>query len=100
MLRRGSDRSIFSIRTSGSAPLKIWTCLTWPAMIAFSTPSRLKKRIMRPNWPMPTHVTRSATRSISGSVSSLMAATATSTPARRAPSSTRKGNLPLPAISP
>jgi hypothetical protein len=100
VLRRGRLMSILSIRTSGSAPLKIWTCLTCPAMIARSTPSRLKKRIIFPNCPMPIHVTLSATRSIAGSVSSLIAATARDTPARLAPSSTRKGNLPLPAISP
>src|SRR5947209_7497234 len=100
VFRRGRERSILSIRTSGSAPLKICTCLTCPAMIAFSTPSRLKKRIIFPSCPMPTHVTRAATFSIAGSVSSRMAATASSAPARRAPSTTRKGNLPLPAMSP
>src|SRR6266404_7162306 len=49
---------------------------------------------------MPIQVSLSARPSISGSVSSRMAATATSAPARFAPSSTRKGNLPLPAIKP
>src|SRR6266849_9976034 len=69
-------------------------------MIAFSTPSLLKKRSSLPSWPMPIQVSLSARPSISGSVSSRMAATATSAPARFAPSSTRKGNLPLPAIKP
>src|SRR6267378_2663591 len=69
-------------------------------MIAFSTPSFLKKRNSLPSWPMPIQVSLSARPSISGSVSSRMAATATSAPARFAPSSTRKGNLPLPAIKP
>ena len=37
---------------------------------------------------------------ISGNASSLMAATTTSKPCARAASSTRKGNLPFPAIRP
>src|SRR5882757_5518227 len=41
-----------------------------------------------------------ARASISGSVSSLMAATTTSTPCARAASSSRNGNRPLPAIKP
>src|SRR5579859_2658343 len=41
-----------------------------------------------------------ARASISGSVSSLMAATTTSTPCARAASSSRNGKRPLPAINP
>jgi len=53
-------------------------------MMAFSTPSSLKNRIIRPNWPMPTHLTRSASWSIRGSVSSRIAATTNCTPDWRA----------------
>src|SRR5947207_15415235 len=53
-----------------------------------------------PSWPRDIQITVSACCSISGNVSSLMAATTISIPWLRAASSTRKGNLPFPAMSP
>src|SRR5215471_3252375 len=50
--------------------------------------------------PRLTQCTRRACRASSGSASSLIAITAMSIPWLRAPSSTRKGKRPLPAISP
>src|SRR5579871_252508 len=49
---------------------------------------------------MRTPASDAARAFISGSVSSLMAATTTSSPCARAASSNRKGKRPLPAISP
>src|ERR1051325_1081560 len=69
-------------------------------MTACVTPSALKKAIKRPSCPTLIHSTRDATRSIGGSVSSLIAATTMSTPVRRAPSSTMNGKRPLPAMRP
>src|SRR5215510_1944800 len=69
-------------------------------MIARVTPSRLKNLMSLPRCPTLTHSTLRAIFSMAGSVSSLIAATIISTPSLRAPSSTRKGNRPLPAINP
>src|SRR6202051_3482177 len=68
-------------------------------------PSRRKVSINRDSSPRESQYTRmpgsaAARASISGSVSSLMAATTTSAPCARAASSSRKGKRPLPAISP
>src|SRR5436190_6547262 len=53
-----------------------------------------------PSWPSDIQCTFVACCSISGNVSSLMAATTMSMPRLRAASSTRKGNFPLPAMRP
>src|SRR6266581_3740701 len=80
--------------------LKICLCFTCPAMTARSTPSDLNVLISLPSWPRDIQCTVLACCSISGNVSSLMAATTISIPWLRAASSTRKGNLPFPAMSP
>src|SRR2546427_13209687 len=69
-------------------------------MIASFTPSDLKVLISLPSWPSDIQCTFVACCSISGNVSSLMAATTMSIPWLRAASSTRKGNFPLPAMRP
>src|SRR5437867_6822255 len=53
-----------------------------------------------PSWPRDIQRTVSACCSISGNVSSWIAATTISIPWLRAASSTRKGNFPFPAIKP
>src|SRR5438876_5246838 len=53
-----------------------------------------------PSWPRDIECTVLAYCSISGNVSSLMAATTISIPWLRAACSTRKGNLPFPAMRP
>src|SRR5215475_10967012 len=69
-------------------------------MMARSTPSALNVLINFPSWPSDNQWTVLACFSISGDVSSLIAATTISIPWLRAASSTRNGNLPLPAIKP
>src|SRR5881296_1893530 len=69
-------------------------------MIARSTPSDLNVLISLPSCPRDIQCTVFACCSISGKVSSLMAATTMSIPWLRAASSTRKGNFPFPAIKP
>src|SRR3989475_11604632 len=69
-------------------------------MIASFTPSDLKVLISLPSWPSDIQCTFVACCSISGNVSSLMAATTMSIPWLRAASSTRKGNFPFPAMRP
>src|SRR5215468_8093340 len=69
-------------------------------MITRVTPSRLKNLMSLPRCPTLIHSTLVAILSMAGSVSSLIAATAISTPSARAPSSTRNGKRPLPAINP
>src|SRR5207253_674365 len=69
-------------------------------MIARSTPSDLKVLISLPSWPSDIQCTVFACCSISGNASSLMAATTISIPWLRAACSTRKGNLPFPAMRP
>src|SRR5215470_6033641 len=80
--------------------LKICLCFTCPAMIAWFTPSDLKVLINFPSWPRDIQCTVFACCSISGNVSSLIAATTISIPWLRAASSTRKGNFPFPAMRP
>src|SRR5437773_4374547 len=53
-----------------------------------------------PSWPRDIQCTVLAYCSISGNVSSLMAATTISIPWLRAASSTRNGNFPFPAMRP
>src|SRR5438876_9149515 len=53
-----------------------------------------------PSWPRDIECTVLAYCSISGNVSSLIAATTISIPWLRAASSTRNGNFPFPAIRP
>src|ERR1051325_7804373 len=69
-------------------------------MIARSTPSDLNVLISFPSCPSDIQCTVFACCSISGKVSSLIAATTMSIPWLRAASSTRKGNFPFPAIRP
>src|SRR5712691_747385 len=80
--------------------LKICLCFTCPAMTARSTPSDLNVLISLPSLPIDIQCTVFACCSISGNVSSLMAATTISIPWLRAACSTRKGNLPFPAMRP
>src|SRR6185369_12744208 len=69
-------------------------------MIAWVTCSLLKYLMSRPSWPTPIHSRREVLFAMSGAVSSLIAATTISTPRPRAPSRTRNGKRPLPAIRP
>src|SRR5215471_18199310 len=92
--------SSWIILRSGTIPLKICLCLTWPAITAWLTPSALNVLINFPSWPSDIQCTVFACCSISGKVSSLIAATTMSIPRLRAASSTRNGNFPLPAIRP
>ena len=69
-------------------------------MMARWTPSRLKVSMSLESSPSESQCTVAPRDSISGNVSSLIAATITSRPWARAASSTRKGKRPLPAISP
>src|SRR2546423_5203904 len=80
--------------------LKISLSSPCPAMIARSTPSDLNVLISLPSCPRDIQCTVFACCSMSGKVSSLMAATTISIPWLRAASSTRKGNFPFPAIRP
>src|SRR5579883_91097 len=103
LVRRES--SSFASRQSGRMLEKICLCFTCPAMTARVTPSFWKVSMSFDNSPRESQYTRTlesaAARSfISGSVSSLMAATTTSRPCARAASSSRKGKRPLPAINP
>src|SRR5712692_8269828 len=97
---RGKDRSSFASFQSGRIELKILLCCTCPAITACETPSWCMSSIVLLNSPRLTQWTRFAARAISGEASSLIAMTAMSIPWLRAPSRTRKGNLPFPAMSP
>src|SRR6202167_181964 len=84
---------------------KVCWCLTSPAITAWLIPSLRKVSVNRDSSPRESQYTRipgsaAARASISGSVSSLMAATTTSAPCARAASSSRNGKRPLPAIRP
>src|SRR5215471_15886484 len=92
--------SSWIILRSGTIPLKICLCLTWPAITAWLTPSALNVLINFPSWPSEIQCTVFACCSISGKVSSLIAATTMSMPRLLAASSTRNGNFPFPAIRP
>src|SRR5581483_3877723 len=101
VLRVRSESSSLASRQSGRMLEKICLCLTCPAMTARLTPSRLKVSISRDNSPNESQCTDAAPRdSISGKVSSLIAATTTSRPRARAASSTSSGKRPLPAMRP
>src|SRR5215471_1738599 len=69
-------------------------------MIARFTPSDLNVFISFPSWPSDIQWTVFACCSISGNVSSLIAATTISIPWLFAASSTRNGNFPFPAMRP
>src|SRR6202167_2290503 len=97
--------SSLASRQSGRMLEKICLCLTWPAITAWLMPSWRKVSINRDSSPRESKYTRmpgsaAARASISGSVSSLMAATTTSAPCARAASSSRNGKGPLRAIRP
>src|ERR1700691_1030895 len=97
--------SSLASRQSGRMLEKICLCLTWPAITAWLIPSLRKVSVNRDSSPRESQYTRipgsaAARASISGSVSSLMAATTTSAPCARAASSSRNGKRPLPAIRP
>ena len=90
---------------SGMKSEKIFTCLTWPAITASVIDARLEHRDAPcPSWPSETQCSAapraSAAATRAGSASSLMATTVTGRPCACAASRTRKGNRPLPAISP
>src|SRR4051794_25605494 len=71
-----------------------------PAITARSQPACFKVRIILPSSPTRIHVHEVTSPSSSGSVSPRCATATTSTPASRAPRATRRGKIPLPAISP
>ena len=101
VLRVRSANSSLASRQSGRMLENICLCFTCPAMTARSTPSFLKVSISFDNSPNDIQCTDVAPcDSISGNVSSLMAATTTSIPCARAASRTRKGKRPFPAMSP
>src|SRR5580693_911864 len=105
VLRVRKFNSSLANRQSGRMLEKICLCLTWPAITAWVTPCWRKVSIKRESSPRESQCTwtpgsAAARVSISTSVSSLMAATTTSTPCARAASSSKKGNRPLPAIRP
>src|SRR5208283_1679185 len=105
VLRVRRLRSSLARRQSGRMLEKIWVCLTWPAMTARVTPAARKVSMRRESSPSESQWTRmagsaAARASISGSVSSLMAATTTERPSARAASSRTNGKRPLPAMSP
>src|SRR5581483_11856202 len=100
-----SDNSNFASLQSGRMLENICLCFTWPAMMARATPSLWNVSISFDNSPSEIQCRRisesCAARSlISGSISSLIAATTTRSPLARAASRTKKGKRPLPAIRP
>src|SRR5438094_4766301 len=97
---RGSENSSFASFQSGRMALKILLCFTCPAMTACFTPSWCIKSMVLLNSPRLTQCSRLAIFSSSTEASSFSAITAISIPWLRAPSSTRKGNRPFPAMSP
>src|SRR5215469_9724704 len=97
---RGRVKRSFASLQSGRMELKILLCLTWPAMTACPTPSLCSRSMALESSPRLTQWTRCACLASSGSASSLMAITAISMPWERAPSRTRNGKRPLPAMSP
>src|SRR6185437_3676470 len=101
VLRVVRESSNFASRQSGRMLEKICLCLTCPAITARVTPSFLKVSIRRESSPSDSQCTAAAPRdSISGKVSSLIAATTTSNPCAFAASRTRNGNFPFPAMRP
>src|SRR6266404_1963177 len=96
----GNAKSSFASFQSGRIELKIFVCFTCPAITACFTPSLCSKSIVLLSSPRLTQCNRFTFPSRSGSASSFIAITAISIPWLRAPSSTRNGNRPLPAMSP
>src|SRR5215468_2609723 len=97
---RGSANSSLASFQSGRMELKILLCFTCPAITARCTPSRCINSMALLSSPRLTQCSRFAAFSNSGDASSFNAITAISIPWLRAPSSTRNGNLPFPAMSP
>src|SRR5580704_3332115 len=100
VLFRGSENSSFANFQSGRIALKILLCFTCPAITACVTPSLCSRSMALLNSPRLTQCSLFAFFSKSGEASSFMAITAISMPWLRAPSSTRNGKRPFPAISP
>src|SRR5580698_118762 len=99
------ESSSFANRQSGRILEKICLCFTCPAITARATSSAWNVSISLDSSPSESQYTRTpgsaaARVFISGSVSSLIAATTTSSPCARAASSSRKGKRPFPAINP
>src|ERR1700739_4881010 len=97
---RGKAKSSFASFQSGRIELKILLCFTCPAITACRTPSLCISSIALLSSPRLTQCSRFEIFSSSGEASSFKAITAISIPWLRAPSRTRKGNLPFPAIRP
>src|SRR5258708_7559076 len=97
---RGKAKSSLASFQSGRIELKILLCFTCPAITACFTPSLCINSIALLNSPRLTQCSRLAIFSSSGEASSFSAITAISIPWLRAPSRTRKGNRPFPAIRP
>src|SRR5215472_13402181 len=97
---RGREKSSFASLQSGRMELKILLCCTCPAITARFTPSCCIRLMALLSSPRLTQCRRLAAFSRSGDASSLSAITAISIPWLRAPSSTRNGKRPFPAISP
>src|ERR1700739_2029792 len=97
---RGKAKSSFASFQSGRIELKILLCFTCPAITACRTPSLCINSIALLSSPRLTQCSRFAIFSSSGEASSFSAITAISIPWLRAPSRTRKGNRPFPAIRP
>ncbi len=95
-----NEKSNFASFQSGLMLLKILLCFTCPAITACVTPSLCIRSIALLSSPRLTQCRRFAELANSCEASSLRAITAMSMPWLRAPSSTRKGKRPLPAISP
>ena len=97
---RGNENRSFANFQSGRIELKILLCLTCPAMTACVTPSLCIRSMALLNSPRLTQCSRFAEFSRSADASSFNAITAISMPWLRAPSNTRNGNRPFPAMSP
>src|ERR1700722_8104435 len=97
---RGKAKSSLASFQSGRIELKILLCFTCPAITARFTPSLCINSIALLSSPSLTQCSRFAIFSSSGEASSFSAITAISMPWLRAPSRTRKGNRPFPAIRP
>ena len=97
---RGRENKSLANFQSGRIELKILLCFTCPAITACVTPSWCIKSMVLLNSPRLTQCRRFAAFSSSGDASSLRAMTAISIPWLLAPSSTRKGKRPFPAMSP
>src|SRR5271166_5961318 len=94
------EKSSLASFQSGLMVLKILLCLTWPAITACVTPSWCRASMALLSSPRLTQWMRLVVSASSGEASSLMAMTAMSMTCWRAPSRTRNGKRPLPAIRP